>query len=213
MHHTFAILAAAALPLAALAQDTNLPSDWPINSDAAVATVTSTSTLVVEPSTPTSFITVPSISSANPEPTHSVGQPVVDCVQFSRFADNIFAIMGLDFEHDMLDGPQNAHLSGKHLKREIDGCGVVSQWKIGPYGKMVKEDKYGNDGSECPLILACLEQIIADTVATREWLAKGALPKTAKHGCLERALIAAGAPPGTKCPFRKKIKSHGSKST
>ncbi|KAK5719263.1 hypothetical protein LTR15_007786 [Elasticomyces elasticus] len=195
MHHTFAILAAAAMPLAVLAQDTNLPSDWPINSDAAVATVTSTSTLVVEPSTPTSFITVPSISSANPEPTHSVGRPIVDCVQFSRFADNIFAIMGLDFEHDMLDGPQNAHLSGKHLKREIDGYGVVSQWKIGPYGKMVKEDKYGNDGSEW------------------EWSAKGALPKTAKHGCLERALIAAGAPPGTKCPFRKKIKGHGSKST
>ncbi|KAK3626520.1 hypothetical protein LTR56_018150 [Elasticomyces elasticus] len=194
MHHTFAIFAAAAMPLAALAQDTELPSAWPVF-EAAVATVTSTSTLVVEPSIPTSFITVPSISSANPEPTHSVGQPIVDCVQFSRFADNIFAIMGLDFEHDMLDGPQNAHLSGKHLKREIDGCGVVSQWKIGPYGKMVKEDKYGNDGSEW------------------EWLAKGALPKTAKHGCLERALIAAGAPPGTKCPFRKKIKSHGSKST
>ncbi|KAK5744171.1 hypothetical protein LTR17_002201 [Elasticomyces elasticus] len=199
MHHTFAILAVAAMPLAALAEVVDKPSVVSV-SDAAVATVTSTSTLVVEPSIPTSFITAPSVSSANPEPTHSVGQPIVECVQYSRGFDNVFAIAGADFEPDMLDGPGHAHLSGKHLKREIDGCGVVSQWKIGPYGKMVNEEKYGNDGSEW------------------EWLAKGALPKTSKYGCLGRALIAAGAPPGTKCPFRKmkdlnKTKSYGPKST
>ncbi|KAK3651856.1 hypothetical protein LTR56_005362 [Elasticomyces elasticus] len=109
----------------------------------------------------------------------NVSQPaVVECVKIKHFWYHQFAIRGQHFDSNFLDGFANPAMSGKNLKREISGCGVLSGWKF----TTLVDGQFGREW---------------------EWTATGGLPKTAKSGCVARALMTIGAPKGTGCHWPK----------
>ncbi|KAK4896473.1 hypothetical protein LTR27_005689 [Elasticomyces elasticus] len=107
-------------------------------------------------------------------PTNASQPAVVECVKVKHTVHDQFAIRGQHFDSDFLDGFANPVMSGKNLRREISGCGLLTGWKF----TTLVDAQFGREW---------------------EWTATGGLPKTAKSGCVARALMTIGAPKGTGC--------------
>ncbi|KAK5722836.1 hypothetical protein LTR17_014222 [Elasticomyces elasticus] len=139
----------------------------------------------------------------------TVSQPaVVECVKIKHFVSDQFAIRGQHFNSDFLDGSTSAAMSGANLRQEIVGCGLLAGWKFtslvdAQFGGKRRVDIHAcGNRFRTPLAVA---DIGRNTVCkrvrleTRQWTATGGLPKTAKSGCVARALMTIGAPMGTGC--------------
>ncbi|KAK5711417.1 hypothetical protein LTR15_012490 [Elasticomyces elasticus] len=64
-------------------------------------------------------------------PTNASQPAIVECVKVKHTPyDDRFAVRGQHFDSAFLDGFANPAMSGKTLRREISGCGVLTGWKF-----------------------------------------------------------------------------------